>query len=191
MTLTVLPKSPAPAKKSRPGRKTDIEREEIQFEAQQRRKALEQRAKRAEPMDPLRAGVLFVALGIAIVILATSGVFSFATIVATAAWMMPAWDWLVWIVPGFVELFIVFFGVDAIVSQARGKKRDSNWALFWMLVFSGVAVLGNAAHTIAEWGDLSDWRAWIGTLFSALAPLGVVLITKRVSRLVFADPDNA
>lgn len=148
-------------------------------------------AKRAKPIDPQRRIVVAMALGMAGLILTSSALFSFATIAAAAAWMIPAWDWLVWVVPFFVEAFIIYFGLDAIVNQARGNKREANWALVWMLVFSGVAVVGNAAHTIDGWsGDLGNWRAWVGVAFSALAPLSVVLITKRVSGLVFLKEEQ-
>jgi len=185
MTMLVTrPPAPAPNKPTaKRGRKTDLERAQRRIELEQ----LSLAEKRAKPIDPLRKGVLWIALIIAGVILATSAVFSFATIAATAEWMMPAWAWLVWVVPGFIELFIIYFGIDAVISQANGRAKDSRSALLWMLVFSGVAVLGNVAHTISGWGDLSDWRSWVGVMFSALAPLGVVLVVKRTARLVFAS----
>ena len=127
------------------------------------------------------AGIIFV----------TSALFSFATVAAAAEWMRPPWPALVWVVPGFVEAFIIWFGFDAIISQARGRAKDARSALVWMFVFASVGVIANAAHTVAEWGSdfSSTWTAWIGTGMSALAPLSVVLITKRVSRLVFLNPD--
>jgi FtsH-binding integral membrane protein len=178
---------PMDTTRSRAGRKSEKERLQTKAEAEALARRLTAQSKRAQPIDPHHRIVLVTYLIIAIVIFITSGLFSFATIAATAQWMKPEWPWLVWVVPGFVELFIIAFGIDAILNQARGDIRDARWALTWMLVFSGVAVIGNAAHTIDGWGgSLADWRAWVGTGFSALAPLSVVLITKRVSKLVFA-----
>lgn len=202
MTLIHMEPAKPPARKSKAGRKTDLERARIKHEIelevkalQQERKRIEEEeiaaSKRAKPIDPLRTAVLIGALFLALIILTTSAVFSFATVAAVAEWMVPEWDWLVWVVPGFIEAFIIFFGIDSIVSQAKGKRRDAITALVWMLVFSAVAVVGNAAHTIDGWGgELTDWRAWVGTGFSAIAPLSVVLITKRVSKLVFAESEH-
>lgn len=177
-------------RRSRAGRKTEKERLQTKHEAERLARRLEQAAKRAEPIDPQRRIVLGIYLAISVIILSTSGLFSFATIASVAVWMKPSWPWLVWCVPGFVELFIIAFGIDAILNEARGKLKETRQALTWMLVFSGVAVIGNAAHTISGWGgSLTDWRSWVGTAFSALAPLSVVLITKRVSKLVFAQED--
>lgn len=174
------------------GRKSNVERiERERAEAAAKRK-LEQEGKRAQPFDPLTRVWLGVALTIAVIIFATSALFSFATVADVAEkWMYPAWAWLSWVVPGFLEAFIIWFGLDAIMNQARGRKRDARAALVWMMVFASVAVAANAAHTIDGWGgDLSFWGSWIGTAMSALAPLSVVLITKRVSKLVFADPES-
>lgn len=146
--------------------------------------------KRARPVDPLRPGVLWVALTIAILIFATGGLFSFATIADAALWMMPVWAWLAWVVPGFVEAFVVYFGIDAVINQARGRDQDAESALRWMLVFAGVGVVANAAHTTLAWMETGEipWQGFIGIAMSAIAPLSVVLITKRVSKLVFLDP---
>jgi hypothetical protein len=149
-------------------------------------------ARRAKPVDPRTKGVFATALTMAAAILLSAGLFSFASIAAAAEWMQPEWPWLVWVVPFFLEFFIVFFGIDAVISQANGDKKGANWALAWMFVFSGVAVIGNAAHTIDGWGEaaLTDWRAWVGTGLAALAPLSVVLIVKRTSRLVFVRSEG-
>lgn len=186
------PYSDAPTRpRSNAGRKTDLERVERQAALEEaERKALRE-SRRAQPFDPLTRVWLGVTLTIGVIIFITSALFSFATVADVAAnWMLPPWWWLAWVVPGFIEAFIVFFGLDAIINQARGRKKDAAAALVWMFVFSTIAVAANAAHTIDGWGgDLSDWRSWIGTAMSALAPLSVVLITKRISKLVFADPE--
>ncbi|MFF2388927.1 hypothetical protein [Agromyces sp. NPDC058104] len=188
--------TPAAAPKAKPRSKPKrqptlaerIERERLAIEA---KRLLEQEQNRAQPYDPLTKTWLAVALIVAAVIFATSALFSFAAVAAAAQWMMPEWTWLVWVVPGFLELFIIWFGFDAIMNQAKGWKKDSWTALVWMLVFASVAVVANAAHTIDSWGfevAIVTWQAWIGTLMAALAPLSVVLITKRVSKLVFVRP---
>lgn len=155
-----------------------------------KREEAEAQAKRVRPVDPQRRMPLGVALAVAIVIFVTAALFSFDKVATAATWMKPEWPWLAWVVPGFVEAFIVYFGIDSIIQQARGNRPKSRSALGWMTLFASIAVVANAATTALAWGpgSFDDPRAWIGTAMSALAPLSVVLITKRVSALVFLDP---
>lgn len=157
--------------------------------------------KQYQEIDPLRRAPFIFALVVAILIFATSALFSFPAVAATAELMLPVWPWLVFVVPGFIEAFIIFFGVDTVIWQGRAAKsgkytpgqqaqaqKMSSSALVWMLVFTGVSVISNAAHTFMGYeilGGLGTWQAWLGIAFASLAPLSVVLITKRVSRLVF------
>jgi len=152
-------------------------------------------------IDPQNKKVIVFALVLACLIFATSALFSFPTIAATAALMLPVWPFLVWVVPGFVEVFIVFFGVEVIMWQARATndrkysagqrakaQKMSDSAIGWQLVFAMIAVVANAAHTYMGQeaaGALGTWQAWLGISLAALAPLSVVLITKRASRLIF------
>lgn len=152
-------------------------------------------------IDPQNKKVIVFALVLACLIFATSALFSFPTIAATAVLMLPVWPFLVWVVPGFVEVFIVFFGVEVIMWQARATndrkyspgqrakaQKMSDSAIGWQLVFAMIAVIANAAHTYMGHeaaGALGTWQAWLGISLASLAPLSVVLITKRASRLIF------
>jgi hypothetical protein len=192
--------TPEPVEEQRP--KTRVlsaaERAAQAAEAERLEREAEASRKRFNEIDPLRRGVFYTALGIGIVIFITSGLFSYAAIAAAASWMRPEWAWLVLLVPGFVELFMVYFGIDGVVYQARAVyartqperdyyRKQAGAALVWMFVFAGVAVLGNGAHTTFRWLESGEipWYGFVGIVMSALAPLSVVLITKRVSRLVF------
>jgi len=178
-------------------RKTaELERERIAEERE-----TEAERKRFTEIDPQRKIAFGVALVVGIIIFLTSALFSFPAVAATAELMLPVWFWLALVVPGFVEAFIIYFGIETVIWQARAAntvryspaQQDvaqsmSNGALSWMLVFTGVAVIANGAHTFMGYealGQLGTWQAWLGIGLAALAPLSVVLITKRVSRLVF------
>jgi len=167
----------------------ELERAQREFEFSQERAALENQTKRVAPRDPLRAWVLSFTLGLALLILAASAVFSFATIADAAQWLQPSWPWLVWLLPIATEFFIVFGGMDTLISQARGDKKGARTGLAIMLAASLVAVIANGAHTLSEWeqgSGLDDWRAWVGIGLSALIPIATVVASKRAINLVFA-----
>ena len=161
----------------------------------------EQDPKQFQEIDPQRRVAFIVALVLACLIFATSALFSFPTIAATAALMLPVWGFLVWVVPGFVEAFIVYFGIETIIWQARAAnekkysagqranaQKMSDSSLWWQVAFTMVAVIANGAHTFMGYettNALGTWQAWLGIGLASLAPLSVVLITKRASRLIF------
>jgi len=202
------------AEAARPKARTLSRAEREEQEAQARRKTAELKReriaeereteaerKRFTEIDPQRKSAFIVALVVGIIIFLTSALFSFPAVAATAELMLPVWFWLALVVPGFVEAFIIYFGIETVIWQARAAntvryspaqqdvaQKMSNGALSWMLVFTGVAVVANGAHTFMGYealGQLGTWQAWLGIGLAALAPLSVVLITKRVSRLVF------
>lgn len=191
MTSNEIVYEPARPRKSPAGRKTDLERLQKKAEEARLVKTLEVEAKRAQRLQPDTKGALNVALTIAAVNLATAGAISYATLVAVASWMKLPWDGLNWIVPGFVELLIIFSSLDYLITKSRG---GTGHAPFWaMFGFSAIAVVGNSAHTISEWGSAftgSNWQAMIGVGLSAAAPFVVVYISKRLAALVFVDPED-
>lgn len=170
-------------------RQYEIERARREAAFAREQKALEGEAKRVTPRDPLRAWVLYSTLALALLILTASGIFSFATIADAAEWLRPSWPGLVWLLPIATEFFIVFGGMDTLISQARGDRRGARTGLWIMISASLVAVIANGAHTLSEWeqtGGLGDWRAWVGIGLSALIPIATVVASKRAINLVFA-----
>lgn len=192
-TITLDPPAAVPEvteppvrERRKPGRKTNAEREQRALEHQRALRAREQESKRAKRIQPDTRTSLIVALSIAGVALVTSFTISYANIAGTAEWMKLSWHPLVYIVPGFIELLMVFSTLDYIISRSRGDSGRT--ALGAMVVLSAIAVLGGAAHTIAGWGSafsVSNWEAMVGTILSAAAPLVVVFVSKRLSALVF------
>lgn len=179
----VKPKSPA-------GRKTNLARLETKALEAQLERQLEVEAKRAPRVQPDTRGALRVALIMAGVPLATAGTISYSTTVAVAGWMKLPWPALDFIVPGMIEALIIFSSFDYLISESR--KAGSGRGPFWAMIgFSAIGVIGNAAFTISGWGSGftgSNYQALIGTVLSGLAPFVVVYISKRLSKLVFAEP---
>lgn len=175
-----------PAKvKKKPGRKTNEERLELQAERVRKERAAQTEAKRAPRIQPDTRLTLGITLVIAAIVLVTSFTISYATMVAVATWMALPMSWLAYAVPGFIELLTVFSSLDFIVSRSRGKTGRAPLAA--MTIFTAVAVIGNVSHTLSGWSGHFSWQAWIGVVLSGAAPLVVLLVTKRVSALVFAE----
>ena len=149
----------------------------------------EQEAKRATRIMADTGPVLLTLLILSGVALLTSFVFSYFALVEVAEWMKPPQPGLVWLVPGFIEIVIVLSALDFVVARSRG---ESGRTPFWMMVaMSAVAVIGNAAHTFFEWlavAPVVPWQGWLGVALSAIVPLVVVYISKRITSTVFSEP---
>jgi uncharacterized membrane protein SirB2 len=149
----------------------------------------EQEAKRATRMMADTPPVLWALLILSSIALLTSFVFSYFALVEVAVWMRPPQEWLTLLVPGFIELVIVLSALDYVVARSRG---ESGRTPFWMMIaMSAVAVIGNAAHTFYEWlaeFDAVPWEGWLGVALSAIVPLIVVYISKRITSTVFSEP---
>lgn len=186
--------------KSLAGRKTNAVRlelkaaelraeHELATEAERLKRAAETEAARAKRVQPDTKNAIRVALVMAAIPLLTAGSISYSTTVAVAGWMRLPWPALDYIVPGMIEALIVFSSFDYLISESR--KLGSGLAPFWAMIgFSAVGVIGNAAFTISGWGSGftgQNYEALIGTLLSGLAPFVVVYISKRLSKLVFAE----
>lgn len=183
--VTTTEAAPAP-ERGRPGRKSNAERAARALEQKRLERLAEQESKRAKRIQPDTRLSLIIALTIAGIALVTSFTISYANIAGTAEWMKLSWHPLVYIVPGFIELLMVFSTLDYIISRSRGSSGRTPLAA--MVVLSAIAVLGGAAHTIAGWGSdfaITNWEAMVGTILSAAAPLVVVFVSKRLSALVF------
>jgi hypothetical protein len=82
---------------------------------------------------------------------------------------------------------ILFGTYDYIITRSRGNNGIVPMAS--MILFSLLAVVGNASHTISEWQSEGavPWFGWIGVTMSAFVPFVVVYISKRLSTLVFVE----
>lgn len=148
----------------------------------------EQEAKRATRIMADTGPVLMTLLILSGIALLTSFVFSYFALVEVAVWMRPPQEWLTLLVPGFIELVIVLSALDYVVARSRG---ESGRTPFWMMIgMSAIAVIGNAAHTFYEWSVEGPvpWEGWLGVTLSAIVPLIVVYISKRITSTVFSEP---
>ena len=148
---------------------------------------LEQEERRATRLLPDTNGSLVIALLLATIALLTSFVVSYFTLVSVASWMRLPWDGLDYIVPGFIEVMILFGTYDYIITRSRGAGGVVPMSS--MILFSLLSVVGNASHTISEWQaeGVVPWFGWIGVTMSAFVPFVVVYISKRLSTLVFVE----
>ena len=148
---------------------------------------LEQEERRATRLLPDTNSSLVFALVLAMIGLLTSFLVSYFTLVSVASWMRLPWAGLDFIVPGFIEVMILFGTYDYIISRSRGNSGTVPMAS--MVLFSLLSVIGNASHTITEWqaDGAVPWFGWIGVLMSAFVPFVVVYISKRLSTLVFVE----
>jgi uncharacterized membrane protein SirB2 len=149
----------------------------------------EQESKRATRIMADTGPVLWTLLVLSAIALLTSFVFSYFALVEVAVWMRPPQEWLTLLVPGFIELVIVLSALDFVIARSRGETGRTP---FWMMIaMSAVAVVGNAAHTFYEWlneFDTVPWEGWLGVALSAIVPLIVVYISKRITSTVFSEP---
>lgn len=120
--------------------------------------------------------------------LLTAFIVSYSTLVAVAGWMQLEQAWLAYIVPAFIEAMIVFSTIDYIIARSRGASTSAPFAA--IAGFSAVAVIGNLAHSLNGWMEQGEipWYGYVGILISALVPLVVVYLSKRLASLVFSEP---
>jgi hypothetical protein len=73
------------------------------------------------------------------------------------------------------------------VFKARGETTLRT--VIALIAFAGISVVANIAHTVSFWeGELTDFRAWIGVLITAAAPIAVLLAAEEIARLAFESP---
>lgn len=181
--------------KRKPGRKSELERIQTKHEAEQHAIRLERaaaiEAKRAPRLQPDTKGSLIAILVIAATVLLPAFAISYDTTVAVAEWIKLPWAFLDYVVPGILELLIIFSSYDYLISESR--SRGSGRMPFWVMIgFSAVAVVANASHTISAWGSqfgTSHWQSLVGVTLAAAAPFVCVYLAKRLSKLVFAESE--
>jgi hypothetical protein len=95
---------------------------------------------------------------------------------------------LQWLPALFIDAAILAYTISLVVFKARG---DSTWrTLLGLSGFAAVSVIANIAHTISYWdGNFTDFRAWIGVIVTASAPIAVLLASEEISRLAFEEPN--
>lgn len=142
-------------------------------------------SKTATRINPDAVPVLAIAVGLVSILMITSFAVSFSGIYDVSAWTgIP--EFIQWLPALFIDAAILAYTISLVVFKARG---ESTWrTLLGLAGFAGISVIANVAHTLSFWGgELTDFRAWIGVLITASAPIAVLLASEEITRLAFED----
>lgn len=138
-------------------------------------------------LNPDAKPVLITAVALVSLLMVSSFAVSFSGLYDVSAWTgLPVV--LQWLPALFIDAAILAYTIALIVFKARG---ESVWrTIFGLSGFALVSVIANVSHTISYWGgSLSDFRAWIGVLVTASAPIAVLLASEEITRLAFEKAD--
>jgi hypothetical protein len=183
--VTPPPSSPAPPKPSSVKEIFDARRGEIVPAPKVTNGEVKKKSARINPdaIPVLATAVILVAL-----LMITSFSVSFSGIYSVSAWTgLPGF--LQWLPAIFIDAAILAYTISLVVFKARG---ESTWRTFaGLTAFASVSVIANIAHTLAFWdGSLADYRAWVGVLITASAPIAVLLASEEITRLAFEKPET-
>ena len=139
-------------------------------------------------INPDAIPVLATAVGLVAVLMVSSFIVSFSGIYEVSQWTgIP--QVIQWLPALFIDAAILAYTISLVVFKARG---ESVWrTMVGLIAFAGISVIANIAHTLSFWdGELTDFRAWIGVLITAAAPIAVLLAAEEITRLAFEKPKN-
>jgi len=140
-------------------------------------------AKKTARINPDSIPVLGTAVVLVTILMVSSFAVSFSGIYEVSAWTgIP--KFIQWLPALFIDAAILAYTISLIVFKARG---ESTWrTLLGLSGFALVSIFANATHTIAYWdGSLADYRAWMGVVITASAPIAVLLASEEITRLAF------
>lgn len=136
-------------------------------------------------INPDAIPVLATATGLVSLLMVSSFAVSFSGIYEVSAWTgIPSY--IQWLPALFIDAAILAYTISLIVFKARG---ESVWRTMTGLgAFALISVIANVSHTVSFWnGSISDFRAWVGVLITASAPIAVLLASEEITRLAFED----
>jgi len=139
--------------------------------------------KRKARLNPDATPVLITAVTLVTLLMITSFAVSFSGIYEVSAWTgIP--QFIQWLPAVFIDAAILAYTISLIVFKARG---ESVWrTLLGLSGFAAVSVVANISHTLSFWGgSVLDYRAWVGVLITASAPIAVLLASEEITRLAF------
>jgi hypothetical protein len=139
-------------------------------------------------INPDAIPVLATAVGLVAILMVSSFIVSFSGIYDVSQWTgIP--QVIQWLPAVFIDAAILAYTISLVVFKARG---ESTWrTMLGLVVFAGISVLANIAHTLSFWnGELTDFRAWIGVIITAAAPVAVLLAAEEITRLAFEKQRN-
>ena len=151
-------------------------------------KRVNKEVKKSARINPDAIPVLATAVVLVGVLMISSFIVSFNGLYDVAQWTgLPVF--LQWLPALFIDAAILAYTISLVVFRARG---ESVWRTTLALIaFAGISVIANIAHTVSFWdGQLTDFRAWIGVLITAAAPIAVLLAVEEITRLAFELPKD-
>lgn len=137
-------------------------------------------------INPDSIPVLATAVILVGLLMISSFVVSFTGIYDVSQWTgIP--EVIQWLPAVFIDAAILAYTISLVVFKARG---ESVWrTMLGLIAFAGISVVANIAHTLSYWnGELTDFRAWIGVIITAAAPIAVLLAAEEITRLAFQAP---
>jgi len=139
-------------------------------------------------INPDSRGVLYTALALVFILMASSFTVSFSGIYDISQFTgIPTW--LQFMPALFIDAAILAYTISFFVFKARGEGTVRTMA--GLLGFAALSVFANIAHTLNYWnGSFTDYRAWIGVAITAAAPIAVLLASEEIARLAFIKHDN-
>ena len=140
---------------------------------------------KATRINPDAIPVLATAVALVSILMVASFAVSFSGIYDVSEWTgIP--EFIQWLPALFIDAAILAYTISLVVFKARG---ESTWrTLLGLAGFAGISVVANIAHTLSFWGgELTDYRAWVGVLITASAPIAVLLASEEITRLAFED----
>ena len=134
-------------------------------------------------INPDSIPVLALAVILVGVLMVSSFIVSFSGIYDASGWTgLP--EYFRWLPALFIDAAILAYTIALIVFKARGESTVRT--IIALMFFAGISVVANIAHTLSFWeGSLVDYRAWVGVLITASAPIAVLLAAEEISRLAF------
>jgi hypothetical protein len=151
-------------------------------------KRVNKEVKKSARINPDAIPVLATAVVLVGILMISSFIVSFNGLYDVAQWTgLPVF--LQWLPALFIDAAILAYTISLVVFRARG---ESVWRTTLALIaFAGISVIANIAHTVSFWdGQLTDFRAWIGVLITAAAPIAVLLAAEEITRLAFELPKD-
>jgi len=164
------------------------EPEKVIYDEKEHKYMEEVKATKSPRINPDAIPVLATAVGLVAILMVSSFIVSFSGIYDVSQWTgIPSV--IQWLPAVFIDAAILAYTISLVVFKARG---ESTWrTMLGLVVFAGISVLANIAHTLSFWnGELTDFRAWIGVIITAAAPVAVLLAAEEITRLAFEKQRN-
>lgn len=172
---------------SNAGRKTNLERIEIQLETVRKQRLLDRETKRARRWNADTDPVLTVLLALLALLSIASFVVSFSGLYAAASWAVGDVPWLQFGVPLMLDVSIVALTLNLFVERDRKVSVRGTWIAIAVLAAASSA--SNVLHTlqVGTGGTLAQVVA--GGVLSGGAPLLLAYASDKVAKTLFFDQE--